>query len=117
MVTKQKEVTIQVSKNMKNIKEKVKDCNTFKDVVSLYIGQKLAIMAARYQYRGFVAAVLDDCVILSNAYVVESSGPATREKPETEDDLGGSAMIKFDAIEVVHQCRWVFAKLPGEDED
>jgi hypothetical protein len=85
-----------------------------KNVLESYIGQKIAVLAARYQYRGIMHEVSDDHLTLANATAVEISGPNDGNVPNTEDPIGGSVHISLNAIEIVYQPNWVFAPLPGE---
>jgi hypothetical protein len=86
----------------------------FSEVAEKFVGQKVAVMCARYQYRGVLSEVNDDCLILSNATSVEISGASQSEHPQTEDAIGGSVVIKSDAVEILYQPPWCNAKLPGE---
>ena len=87
---------------------------TFCDVAKDYVGQKVAVISARYQYRGILSHVADDCLVLSHATSVEVSGVTQANAPTTEDPIGGSIVIKSDAIELLYQPTWVNAPLPGE---
>lgn len=86
----------------------------FSVVAQEYIGQKVAVMCARYQYRGVLSEVNEDCLVLSNATSVEISGSSQSERPQTEDNIGGSIVIKCDAVEILYQPPWAQAPLPGE---
>lgn len=88
----------------------------FHELAKEYIGQKVAVIAARYQYRGILSKVCQDCIVLANACSVEVSGVTMSEHPQTEDVIGGSIIIKNDAIELFYQPKWCFAPLPGENE-
>lgn len=85
-----------------------------KNVLESYKGQKVAVLAARYQYRGIVSEVSDDHVTLANATAVEISGPSSADRPNTEDPINGSVHISLNAIEICYQPNWVHAPLPGE---
>ena len=95
-------------------KTKPVEATCFADVAKQYIGQKVAVMCARYQYRGILSCVTSECLVLALATSVEVSGVASLDKPSTEDAVGGSIVIKNDAIELLYQPNWCFAKLPGE---
>jgi len=84
------------------------------DAYRQYIGQKVAVLACRYQYRGFLSKVLKGCVILTNACSVEVSGASMSAAPSTEDVIGSTIIISLDAIELFYQPNWVNAPLPGE---
>jgi hypothetical protein len=79
-----------------------------------FIGEKVAVIAARYQYRGILVAVMPDCIVLSPAMAVETSGQTERDAPETEDSTSGFVCIKSDAVEILYQPRWCFAPIEGE---
>ena len=79
-----------------------------------FIGQKVAVLCARYQYRGLLSAVDDECTVLANSTAIEISGSAQLELPQTEDNIGSSIIIKNDAIELLYQPKWARAKLPSE---
>jgi hypothetical protein len=85
----------------------------FSVIAQQYIGQQVAILCARYQYRGQVSQVTSDCIVLANASCVEVSGACSLERPQTEDAIGGSVIIKTDAIEILYQPNWCNAPLPG----
>jgi len=87
----------------------------FRDLVEAHKGQKAAVLCARYQYRGVVSHVTEDCLILANARSVEISGPSNNATPEREDDIGGFVAIKLDAIEIFYQPTWSQAHLSNED--
>jgi len=86
----------------------------FSQIVDMHKGQKIAVLCARYQYRGVVAHVADDCIVLTNARSVEISGPSANATPEREDDIGGFVVIKKDAIEIMYQPTWSQAPLANE---
>lgn len=85
----------------------------FEDVAKLQ-GQKVAVLCARYHYRGLMTRVYADGIVLADATVVEQSGSASQETPTSEDPINGTVFISKDAIELVHQCNWVMAALPSE---
>jgi hypothetical protein len=87
----------------------------FKSEAKKLLGQKVAVLAARYQYRGILSDVGDDCLVLADATVVEVSGPASGDTPQTEDPIHGFVIIKNDAIEILHQAKFSQAPLPGEE--
>lgn len=76
-----------------------------------YIGQPLAILCARFNYRGILSKVTDDCLVLAQARAVESSGASNSEKPNSEDPIGSSIIISLNAIELVYQPAWCFSSL------
>jgi hypothetical protein len=78
------------------------------------IGERVTFLCARYQYRGVLAEVGEDYLVLANATLVEVTGPAMGDRPNTEDPLGCSVTLKFTAIESKYQPNWLNAPLPGE---
>jgi len=93
----------------------VSTLNCFEEYATQFVGQKVAILCARYQYRGKVTKVMSDSILLANARSVEISGPSNSDNPEREDDIGGTVCIKADAIELFYQPQWVHANLSDED--
>ena len=84
------------------------------DVMARFVGQKVAVICARYQYRGILSEIGQDYLILAHATSVETSGPSAAERPSQEDIIGGSITISTDAVELFYQPNWVNAPLPGE---
>ncbi len=80
-------------------------------ILQEYIGQPVAILCARFNYRGILSKVCDDCVILAQARAVESSGASNSERPNSEDPIGSSVVISLNAVELVYQPRWAGASL------
>ena len=91
------------------------DKSYFSEVARL-VGQKVAVLCARYHYRGILSNVFADGLMLTDATVVEQSGSASQERPTSEDPINGTVWISKDAVEIVHQCRWVSSPLPNEDD-
>ena len=87
----------------------------FEDYAKNYVGQKVAVLCARYQYRGKLTKVTSDCILLANARSVEISGPSNSDHPEREDNIDGTIAIKNDAIELFYQPQWVYFELSDED--
>ena len=73
-----------------------------------FLGEPIAVLCCRYWYRGIVAEVLDDSVILSNPYAVEVMGPAAGARVETEDRIPSDICILFQAAEIVMRPAWAF---------
>lgn len=76
-------------------------------------GQPVALICARYTYRGVVRRVDETAVLLSNALAVEVSGRATGERPQESDVIPSDLLIAVPAIEIVFQPTWAFH---GEDD-
>ena len=90
--------------------EKTK-ATVMKDALQMYIGQPLAILCARFNYRGILSVVGEDYVVLAQARAVESSGASSQERPSNEDAIGSSVIISLNAVELVYQPSWAFAPL------
>jgi len=75
-------------------------------VMREYIGQPVAILCARFNYRGILSKVTDDCVVLAQARAVESSGASNSERPNSEDPIGSSVIISLNAVELIYQPNW-----------
>jgi len=76
-----------------------------------YVGQPIAVLCARFNYRGILSKITDDCIVLACAHAVESSGASNSERPNSEDPIGSSVIISLNAVELVYQPNWVFASL------
>jgi hypothetical protein len=81
------------------------------EILEAYIGQPLAILCARFNYRGILSKVGDNFVVLAQARAVESSGASSQERPSNEDPIGSSVIISINAIELIYQPNWCFAPL------
>ena len=90
--------------------EVAEEIASFGESLRPLIGQPIACICARYQYRGILSNVTKngDAIIIAQAKSVEVSGPSAAEKPQTEDDIQGSVTVKTDAIEIAYQPRWVW---------
>lgn len=76
-----------------------------------YKGQPVAILCARYWYRGILADVGEDHVVLSNPRAVEVTGSAQQDRPEREDPIPSDLMIRIDFMEIVCQPTWVYHEM------
>lgn len=85
--------------------------NSMSSVLQDYLGQPIAVLCARFNYRGILSKVTDDCVVLAKARAVESSGASSSDRPNSEDPIGSSVIIALNAVELVYQPNWVFAPL------
>ena len=83
----------------------------FASVCEDLVGQQIAVLCARYNYRGVLSVVGEDHLVLAQARAVETSGPSAGTAPTTEDRIGSSVFIPFSAIELVYQPNWAFAPL------
>lgn len=84
---------------------------TIGDAMKAYVGQPLAILCARFNYRGILSKVGEDFCVLAQARAVESSGASNQERPSNEDPIGSSVIISLNAVELVYQPNWAFAEL------
>jgi hypothetical protein len=82
-----------------------------KDALQMYVGQPLAILCARFNYRGILSTVGEDFVVLAQARAVESSGASSQDRPSNEDPIGSSVVISLNAVELVYQPNWCMAPL------
>lgn len=84
------------------------------------IGEKVGLICARYHYWGIVAGIVENdnfpFVKLANAVSVEQSGPSRADHPQETDPIGSTIRISIGAIEMIHQCNWTRASLPGEKD-
>ncbi len=76
-----------------------------------YEGQPVAILCARYWYRGYLAEVGKDHVVLSTPRAVEVTGSASQNHPEREDVIPSDVMIRIDFMEIVCQPSWVYHEM------
>jgi len=81
------------------------------DVAKQYLGQPVAVLCARFNYRGILSAVGQDYLVLAQARAVESSGASSQERPSNEDVIGSSIVISLGAVEIIYQPNWCFAPL------
>lgn len=81
------------------------------DQLKLYLGQPIAVLCSRFNYRGIVSSVGVDHVVLAKARAVESSGASNQELPTSEDIIGGSVVISLNAVELIYQPNWAYASL------
>ena len=89
--------------------------SNFVDCLKPLIGQKIAVLCARYHYRGVLSVVTQDCLVLANGISVEVSRRSRADHAETEDPTDSFIIIKHDAIEIVYQPNWCFAPIEGID--
>lgn len=84
------------------------------DFAKQFVGQKVAVLCARYQYRGVLSSVESDHIVLSNARAVESSGASKAATPSSEDPIDSDVMISLGAVEILYQPNWASAPLTNE---
>lgn len=88
----------------------------FSEMVRRYMGEKIVVICARYQYWGIVSEVGKNALILANPVAVQNSGSAQAENPDSIDAINTSIIISYFAIELIYQPKWCFNKLPNETE-
>jgi hypothetical protein len=79
-------------------KPEVKAFPTLRESLTQFIGQPVAILCARFNYRGILSAV-------------ESSGASSQERPSNEDSIGSSVIISLNAVELVYWPNWAYSSL------
>lgn len=84
-------------------------------VARLSLGEKVAVLCARYQYRGILAEVGEDYLNIAQAVAVEVSGRSMSRQATTEDVIGSTVTIMSAAIEIIYKPQWAEAPLPGEN--
>lgn len=82
-----------------------------------YLGKVIAILCSRYCYRGRVAEVGSDYMILTNAWTVERTGPASSTAAVTEDSVPSDLVVNVDAIEIIFQPAWAFNGFEDEEAE
>lgn len=100
-------------KNMSDeiVMPEIKHSEKMRDSLKNFVGQPIAILCARFNYRGILSHVGDDHLVLAQARAVESSGASNQERPTNEDVIGCSIFISLNAVELVYWPRWVYASL------
>jgi hypothetical protein len=88
--------------------------SNIKSFAEKFVGQKIAVLCARYQYRGVLTEVADDHIVLSNSRAVESSGASKSNTPSSEDPIDSEVMISLGAVEIIYQPNWANAPLTNE---
>jgi hypothetical protein len=71
-------------------------------------GEAVAILCARYWWRGIVAEVGDDGLILGGSILVYETGKMDGNQPKSEEACGADTFISYDAIELIGQFPWSF---------
>ena len=76
-----------------------------------YLGQPIAILCARYWYRGILQEIGADTIVLSNVRAVEQTGPSNNASPAQEDVVPSDMIISLDAMEQFCQPAWVWHEM------
>jgi len=97
--------------------EKVANRKLLDVIAEKYSNKPLAILCARYWYRGMVHEVGQNYIWLTNVRAVEVTGAAATAQPQTEDPVPSDMIISADAIEQVCQPTWVWHEMPGKKPD
>lgn len=90
---------------------KIQPANTLRESLEQFVGQPIAILCARFNYRGILSSVGEDHLVLAQARAVESSGASSQDRPSNEDPIGSSIIISLNAVELVYWPRWAYADL------
>lgn len=77
-----------------------------------YLDLPIAVLCARYWYRGMLRIVGTDFIALSNVRAVEVTGPAASAWPQTEDPVPSDMYISLNAVEQVCQPFWAWPNMP-----
>ncbi len=84
---------------------------TLSKTLEQFTGQPVAVLCARFNYRGILSFVGSDHLVLAQARAVESSGASNQDRPSNEDPIGSSVIISLNAIELIYWPSWVYASL------
>lgn len=79
------------------------------EYLSARVGQRIAVLCARYWYRGTLAAVNHEAILVTDGYAVEETGSATAAAPVQEDKIPGDFLLRVDFVEFVGQPTWADA--------
>lgn len=71
-----------------------------------FVGKAVVIWCARYTYRGILAEVGEECLVLKQPWMIEIAAMANGEKAQAEDRLFSDLVINLGAIEQVQITRW-----------
>lgn len=84
------------------------------DKIATFMNKPLAILCARYWYRGIVVDVGTDYATLGCVRAVEVTGPAATATPQTEDTVPSEMTISLQAVEQICQPLWVWHEMPAQ---
>lgn len=91
-----------------------KDSSYANALQEAYLDLPIAVLCARYWYRGMLRIVGTDFIALSNVRAVEVTGPAASAFPQTEDPVPSDMYISLNAVEQVCQPFWAWPNMPIE---
>jgi len=83
-----------------------KTSNVLVAYLSDLIGQPVAVLCVRYTYRGIVSSVDDKALVLTNAFAVEQSGPASGARAPQEDPIPSDICVSIGSVELALQPAW-----------
>ncbi len=86
--------------------------NNLTESMKTYLHKPIAVLCARYWYRGILAKINDDSIVLAYPRAVEVSGPATGNQPVSEDNIPSDVILTLGSIEMVAQPNWVWQGMP-----
>lgn len=89
---------------------------SFDDFLKDYVGKNIAVLCARFWYRGKLTSVSASAVILNPAMQIDVTGRNENDKPEMEDPMRGPVCIRTEFIEQVCFPNWVNASYPQLEE-
>ena len=92
-------------------KPEVKGKASINETLEQFVGQPIAVLCARFNYRGILSFVGSDHLVLAQARAVESSGASSQDRPSNEDPIGSSVIISLNAIELIYWPNWAFSPL------
>lgn len=87
------------------------DKSDFNDSIKELIGKPVAVLCQRFYYRGILAKMDLNGIVLSKARAILNSGPSAGDTPVSEETIGRPVFIMRQSIELVFQPNWCFAPL------
>ena len=71
-------------------------------------GEPIAILCARHWWRGIIADVQDDGVMLADTILVYETGKMDGATPKSDEACGTDTFLSYGAIELFGQFPWCF---------
>lgn len=90
------------------------EISSLADRMRSYVGQPIAILCARYWYRGILSEVGTNYALLTNPRAVEVTGSASATTPEREDAIPSDLFVRLDFVEIVCQPSWCYHEMDKE---
>jgi len=78
------------------------------DRIQEFVGKPFSVLCARYWYRGVLAEVGEDYILLQNPFAVEVTGASTSNEARQEDAIPSDLIISLFAVEQICWPTWVF---------